>query len=69
MFTLMNTILSSILLRAPVSYIFGVTLGWGMRGVGLGAPVASAAALLLIIAYLATGRWKTNAVNQWAIDN
>jgi putative MATE family efflux protein len=62
MFTLVNTILSSILLRAPVCYIFGVTLGWGMRGVGLGAPVASGAALLIIFAYLATGRWKQNAV-------
>lgn len=62
MFTLINTIISSVLLRVPVCYIFGVTLGWGLRGVGLGAPVASAAVLIFIVGYLISGRWKHNVI-------
>jgi len=37
-------------------------MGWGLRGVGMGAPVASAGSLLLIIYFLLSGRWKHNAV-------
>jgi len=61
-FTLINSMLSSVLLRVPVSYIFGAALGWGLRGVGMGAPVASAGSLLLIICFLLSGRWKHNVV-------
>jgi putative MATE family efflux protein len=60
--TLINSLLSSILLRIPVCYILGVTLDWGLSGVGLGAPAASLGTLLLIAAYLFSGRWKRNMV-------
>jgi putative MATE family efflux protein len=62
LFTLINSIFSSVLLRAPVCYLFGVSAGWGLLGVGMGAPVASAGVLLVIIGYLFTGKWKHNAV-------
>ena len=62
MFTLVNSMLSSVLLRVPVCYIFGVILDWGLFGIGLGAPIASAASLLLIIIFLISGRWKHNVV-------
>jgi putative MATE family efflux protein len=62
LFTMVNSLLSSVILRVPVCYIFGITLGWGLRGVGLGAPVASAGVLIVIIGYLFTGNWKRNAV-------
>ena len=62
MFTMINSMLSSILLRVPVCYMFGVVFEWGLFGVGMGAPVASAASLFLIIIFLASGRWKHNAV-------
>ncbi|MDR0400087.1 MAG: MATE family efflux transporter [Treponema sp.] len=61
-FTMVNSLLSSVILRVPVCYVFGITLGWGLKGVGLGAPAASAGVLLVIIAYLFTGRWKHNAI-------
>jgi putative MATE family efflux protein len=61
-FTLINGILSSVLLRVPVCYFFGITLGWGLSGIGLGAPVASAGTLLIIIGYLFTGKWKHNVI-------
>jgi putative MATE family efflux protein len=61
-FTMVNSLLSSVILRVPVCYIFGITLGWGLRGIGLGAPAASAGVLLVIIAYLFTGKWKHNMI-------
>jgi Na+-driven multidrug efflux pump len=59
---MINSLLSSVILRVPVCYIFGITLGWGLRGVGMGAPAASAGVLLVIIVYLFTGNWKHNAI-------
>ncbi|MDR1972841.1 MAG: MATE family efflux transporter [Treponema sp.] len=61
-FTMINSLLSSVILRVPVCYIFGITLGWGLKGVGMGAPVASAGVLLVIVAYLFTGNWKHNVI-------
>jgi putative MATE family efflux protein len=63
MFTLTNSIMSSVLLRVPACYILGITLNLGLKGVGLGAPIASAGALLVIIGFLISGRWKYNVVN------
>lgn len=57
-FSLVNGILSSILFRIPASYIFGILMGWGLLGVGFGAPVASIAALILCIFFYTTGKWK-----------
>jgi hypothetical protein len=34
----------------------------GLRGVGLGAPVASLGTLIITVIYLMTGAWKHNAV-------
>lgn len=62
MFTLVNSMLSSVLLRVPVCYVFGVVLDWGLFGIGMGAPAASAASLLLIIGFLISGKWKHNAI-------
>ena len=64
-FTLICGILSSVLLRVPVCYFFGITLGWGLKGVGLGAPVASAGVLLIIIIYLLTGKWKQSTIRHF----
>ncbi|MDR0320397.1 MAG: MATE family efflux transporter, partial [Treponema sp.] len=61
-FTLINNILSSVILRIPVCYIFGITLGWGLKGVGLGVPAASLGTLLLVIGYLLTGKWKRSVI-------
>jgi putative MATE family efflux protein len=61
MFTLFNSILSSVILRIPVCYIFGITLEYGIAGVGVGVPVASFGSLILIIWFLLSGKWKRNA--------
>lgn len=63
LFTLINSLLSSVLLRIPVCYVLGISLDWGLKGIGLGAPAASAGVLLVIIIYLCTGKWKKNAIH------
>jgi len=63
-FTLATGMLSAVLLRVPVCYFLGINLGWGLRGVGFGVPAASAGVLLIIIAYLLTGKWKYNVLGQ-----
>ncbi len=62
LFTLMASILSSVLLRVPVCYLFGITLNMGLFGVGLGAPAASAGALIAQVVFLISGRWKHNVI-------
>jgi Na+-driven multidrug efflux pump len=64
LFTMINGMLSAFILRVPVCYFFGITLGWGLRGVGMGAPAASAGVLLVIVVYLCTGKWKYNAIGR-----
>ena len=59
-FSMLNNMLSAILLRIPAAYGFGVVLGLGMSGVGLGAPAASLGSLILIIIFLLSGKWKVN---------
>lgn len=57
-FSLLNGIMSSILFRIPASYLFGIALKLGLIGVGLGAPIASGAALLFGLVFFLTGKWK-----------
>jgi len=61
-FTLITSMMSSVLLRVPVSFLFGSIMGWGLRGVGMGAPAASLGALFLIVYFLLSGRWKHNVI-------
>jgi Na+-driven multidrug efflux pump len=69
MFSLINNVLSAVLLRIPVCYIFGVVLDWGMFGVGMGAPAASAATLVLIIGFLISGKWKHNVIKSAPVES
>jgi putative MATE family efflux protein len=61
-YTLINSMVSSVLLRAPVCYFLGVGMHWGLFGVGLGAPVASVGAMVMTVVFLMSGKWKENAV-------
>lgn len=57
-FTLINSILSSLLIRIPVAYVFGMVLGKGLSGVALAAPVATAVAMVMCVIFYFSGRWK-----------
>ena len=60
--SLVNGIVSSILFRIPASYLFGMMMKMGLVGVGLGAPVASVAALLFATVFYISGKWKKNVI-------
>ncbi|HNX15072.1 MAG TPA: MATE family efflux transporter [Oscillospiraceae bacterium] len=57
-FTLLNSAVASLLARIPACYIFGITLGYGLSGIGLGAPVATAVGVTLSLIFYLSGRWK-----------
>lgn len=61
-FSLINGSLSSIFIRIPASYLFGITLGGGLFGVGLGAPCASLVALCLAVWFYLSGKWKVMSI-------
>ncbi|MDR1017356.1 MAG: MATE family efflux transporter [Lachnospiraceae bacterium] len=65
MFTMFTNMASAILFRVPVCYIFAVVMHMGIQGVGLGAPTATAATLIIVVGYLLSGKWKTNAVKTY----
>lgn len=61
-FALFNGMLASLLIRIPSSYLFGMTLGLGITGVGLGAPTASLIAGVVSLIFYATGKWKKQRI-------
>jgi putative MATE family efflux protein len=62
LFSLFTSLLSSLLLRVPASLILGGIVEPALVGVGLGAPIASAGALLAVLIFFLSGRWRVNVV-------
>lgn len=62
-FSLVNGIMSSLLFRIPASFLFGITMGMGLFGVGIGAPVASGAAIIFALIFYLSGKWKKRVVH------
>ena len=58
LFPSMVSLCSSVLIRVPASYFFAITLNWGLYGLGLAAPIASAVSTLVMIGYFVSGYWK-----------
>lgn len=63
-FSMFTNLVSSLILRIPVCYIFGVVLEMGLFGIGLGGPVASFGSLVIVLVYLVSGKWKVNKIMQ-----
>jgi len=61
-FAMMSNMMSALFLRIPAAYIFSTIFGLGIFGIGLGAPVASAGSVLMILGYLISGKWRVNKV-------
>lgn len=57
-FSLINNTLSAIVLRVPIALLFGVSLGMGLFGIGIGVPIASFGAILLGLWFYFSGRWQ-----------
>ncbi len=64
MFSLINSMMSSILLRVPVAYVFGQFLGMGLFGIGLGAPIASLGSLLVVLWFYFSKKWMINVIQK-----
>ncbi len=61
-FSLINNALSAVLIRIPMSFLFGMVLKMGLFGVGLGAPFASGISAVVALIFLLSGKWKTNKI-------
>jgi putative MATE family efflux protein len=61
-FSLVNSALTSLIIRVPVSYLFGMVMAKGVFGVGLGGPLATLVGVLICIGYYLTGRWKQSTI-------
>ena len=59
-FSLFSSILSSLGLRIPCVFLFGMTLGLGLTGIGAAAPIASLGALICCIVFYLTKKWTRN---------
>ncbi|MCH1983988.1 MATE family efflux transporter [Ruminococcus sp. OA3] len=59
-FSLINSMMSALVLRIPACILISTVLGLGIAGVGMGAPIASAGSLFLIIWFYFSGRWRKN---------
>lgn len=57
-----SSILSSLGFRIPLALLFGVVLDWGMMGLGLAAPIATAGTALILLLYYFSGKWKLSTV-------
>jgi len=55
-------IMSSVGFRIPMAVLFGIVLDKGMRGLGFAAPIASLAAMIIVLVYYLSGKWKANPV-------
>lgn len=54
--------MSAIILRVPMAILFGITLGMGLPGMGLGAPIASIGALVVGLIFYFSGKWKNKKI-------
>ena len=61
-FSLFNGMISALVVRVPAAYLFGFTFGWGMRGIGVGAPFATLTAMVIAVIYFMSNRWKKRIV-------
>ncbi len=62
MFSLLNGMLSSLIIRVPVSYVFGIMMNQGLAGIGLGAPFASAISFIAAGLFYFSGKWKMDVI-------
>ncbi|MDR1092772.1 MAG: MATE family efflux transporter [Clostridiales bacterium] len=63
--TLINMVFAmttSVIFRVPIAILLGFTAGLGIHGIGYSVPAASLGTLVLLFAYVASGKWKKDTV-------
>lgn len=59
LFTMLNSLLSSVLLRVPLAYLFGIMMGEGVPGIGFANGVSPILPMCIAIWYIRANRWKS----------
>lgn len=57
-FTMLNGTVSSVLVRIPAAFIFGVIMSGGLIGLGVSVPIASILSITVSIIYIKKGNWQ-----------
>ncbi len=61
-FAMINGVISSIFVRIPFAFIFGVVLSKGLTGLGLSVPISSVVSIIGSIIYISRGSWKEKVI-------
>ena len=64
--TMINTLITSVILRVPAALLLSRTFDMGLFGIGLAAPVASAGAFVFLSCYILSGRWRSVIIHRAA---
>ena len=59
LFTMLNSLLSSVLLRVPLAYLFGIVMGKGMQGIAFANGISPILPLCIAFWYIRANRWKS----------
>lgn len=59
---LCSSVLASVVARVPSAYLFGIELGFGVRGLGFVAPLSTFVAFVLSACYYLSGKWKNTTI-------
>ncbi|MCL2050255.1 MAG: MATE family efflux transporter [Lachnospiraceae bacterium] len=62
--SLINTFISSVAIRIPAAIFLSTTAGLALSGIGFAIPTATIGALIFLVAYLLTGRWRTITIHK-----
>lgn len=57
LFTMIPSVVSSVIARVPIAYICAKTLGWGLFGVGLSTPTGTVSAIIICAWFYFSNRW------------
>ena len=63
-FTMIPSIVSSVVARVPVAYFCVYVLDMGLAGVGLSTPTGTLSAILLCTWFYLSGRWKKSVLDK-----
>ena len=61
-FTMLNGIISSILVRVPLAYILGLYISKSIFGLGAAAPIASIVSMVASVIYIKSGKWNREII-------
>lgn len=61
-FSFINTAMASLFIRIPACYLLGKTFGFGLYGLGLGAPIASVFGVIFALVFFYSKKWMRPAI-------